>query len=152
MDEQNELVTVFSTALETAEEEAVAVCDLLVDSGLTAVVCDDATEGVEEGSWEVRVPQAQVEQAEAILVAQDETTAIDEDPGLDFVPLFEEGTEVSEMEAISLKTLLESTGIPAMIIGASQLPSLPFEIRVPADRLEEAEEVIRQAMAAGAEE
>jgi tripartite-type tricarboxylate transporter receptor subunit TctC len=40
---------------------------------------------------------------------------------------------------------LQKNGIPVMVVGASQYPNLPFEVRVPRGKLKEAEELIAQA-------
>lgn len=63
------------------------------------------------------------------------------------VPLTEGGLELelSEMESLSVKTLLEANGIQAMVVGASQMPNLPYEILVPASQLQEAIRVIKDS-------
>ena len=65
----------------------------------------------------------------------------------DLVPLTEGGLELelSEMESLSVKTLLEANGIQAMVVGASQMPNLPYEILVPASQLQEAIRVIKDS-------
>ena len=40
----------------------------------------------------------------------------------------------SEMEAISIKNLLDSNGIAAVLVGDSVLPNFPFEVRVARDQ------------------
>lgn len=144
-----ELVTVFRSGDPDAEDQAAEVCDLLVESGLTAVAFDDSEPGIVQGSWEVRVPQEQAADAESILAKPvAEGNPSDE---MDLVPVFEEGTELSEMEAMSLKALLESNGISVVTVGTPSMPNLPFEIRVPAEQLEAAEQIIQDAAALGAE-
>ena len=63
------------------------------------------------------------------------------------VPLTEGGLELelSEMESLSVMTLLEANGIQAMVVGASQMPNLPYEILVPASQLQEAIRVIKDS-------
>jgi hypothetical protein len=50
-----------------------------------------------------------------------------------------------------IRGVLESNGIPVMVVGATLYPNLPFEVRVPRGKLKEAEELIEQAEAAGPE-
>lgn len=72
---------------------------------------------------------------------------------VNLVPLTEGGLELelSEMESLSVKTLLEANGIQVVLQGASQMPNLPYELLVPANQLEEAIRVVREALAAGSE-
>lgn len=57
--------------------------------------------------------------------------------------------ELSEMDCIGLKPLLESSGIEAVIGGPSQLPNLPWQILVPSDKVADALRIIREARMAG---
>jgi hypothetical protein len=73
---------------------------------------------------------------------------------VDLVPVLEEdGTplEVTEMEATSLQSLLEASGIEAEIVGAEMMPNLPYRIQVPADQAKQAAEIIAEARATGSE-
>jgi len=74
-------------------------------------------------------------------------------PDLNLVPLTEGGLELelSEMEYLSLKTLLEANGIEVVVLGASQMPNLPYELLVPANQLDDAVRVISEARQAGPE-
>jgi hypothetical protein len=57
---------------------------------------------------------------------------------LDFATIHSgQGTE-AEMEAISIQSLLEANDIPCTVVGSQQIPSLPFEVRVPKFRMREA--------------
>ena len=145
MGETLELVTIYRAEGDSAEQEASDVCDTLVEAGYTAVVVDDSDPQVPEGAFEVRVPQDQAEAAQAVVGG-------DPSAELDLVPLFEQGTDLSEMEALNIKGLLEEHGIEAFVVGSETIPSIPFEIQVPRDRLEEAEKVVADALKATAEE
>ena len=68
---------------------------------------------------------------------------------LDMVTLWNSSSVNAEMEADMIRGVLESNGIPVMVVGASQYPILGFEVRVPRGKVKEAEEVIEQAEAAG---
>ena len=74
-------------------------------------------------------------------------------PELNLVPLTDGGLELvlSEMETLSVRTLLEANGIQVVVQGASQLPNLPYEILVPANQLQSAIQIIQDAQKAGAQ-
>jgi hypothetical protein len=75
---------------------------------------------------------------------------VDPSHELDMVTLYTATTIDSEMEAGVLTSLLESNGIPALVIG-SPVPSLGYQVQVPRDRAEEAARLIEEAQAAGPE-
>jgi hypothetical protein len=50
-----------------------------------------------------------------------------------------------ELEAMSIKSVLDANDIPAMVVGAHSLPSLEFQVQVPEHLLAQAEQVIRDA-------
>jgi hypothetical protein len=56
-----------------------------------------------------------------------------------------EGTSTAEVEALSIKSLLESNGIAALMVGDSVLPNLPFELKVARDQAERARQLIAEA-------
>src|SRR5439155_7399074 len=66
MARDSELITVFRSADHSAEEDAAEIRDRLMEAGIDAVVLDDDTPGVVEGTWEVRVPAADQARAEKI--------------------------------------------------------------------------------------
>ncbi|MEO8595625.1 MAG: hypothetical protein ABI759_20065 [Candidatus Solibacter sp.] len=68
---------------------------------------------------------------------------------LDMVTLWSSEGVSSEMEANTIRGLMESSGIPAMMVGAPQYPNLGFEVKVPRGRVKEAEELLDQAEASG---
>jgi hypothetical protein len=68
---------------------------------------------------------------------------------LDMVTLWTSGTVTAEMEADMIRGVLESGGIPVMVVGTSQYPNLPVEVKVPRGKVKEAEALIAQAEAAG---
>jgi hypothetical protein len=152
MPDQNALVTVYRSADSSAEDDARDVQARLMQAGIRAIVVGDDPAGVVEGSWEVRVPAQEVARATAIVdTPQPEPEDEDEVPtkglshDLDFVPVFSDQGIEAEMEAISIRSLLEANGIPSVMIGSSQIPSLPFEVRVPKSRLEEAKNLLESA-------
>jgi hypothetical protein len=151
MDNAADFFTVFRSEEGSTADEARSVCGQLVESGLNATLYEDT----QSGAWEVRVPAGQAEQAgEIISVNQpDWATASEEvDPtsDLDMVTVFSSETAaMSEMEAMSIKALLNSAGIPAVLVGNSTLPIFEFQVQVPREQAEEAERIVRDARAAG---
>jgi len=151
MSQKSELITVFRSAETDAEADAGEVRDRLAQAGIQAIMVGDETPGVIEGTWEVRVAPVDRERAEAIAAApqpepEDEVDVSDAalSHDLDFVPVFTRQTPDAEMEAISIQSLLEANGIPSVVVGSSQIPSLPFEVRVPKTRLEEAKSLLEE--------
>lgn len=68
---------------------------------------------------------------------------------LDLVAVFEAlGTE-AEMEAIAIHSILQANEIPAVLVGSSSLPNLPFQVKVPQDQVEQAQACLKEAKAAG---
>jgi hypothetical protein len=70
-----------------------------------------------------------------------------------FVPLSIGGAELelSELELAAVQPLLEAGGIDVIVQGATPLPNLPYELLVPEDQLEQARQILREAMQAGPE-
>ncbi|MBI3684256.1 MAG: DUF2007 domain-containing protein [Acidobacteria bacterium] len=79
----------------------------------------------------------------------EEQTPADPSHELDLETVFEAvGTE-AEIAAMAVQSMLDANGIPAVLIGTSTMPNLPFEVRVPHDHIEEARRQIAEAEAAG---
>ena len=78
------------------------------------------------------------------------TEGVNPSHDLDMVTLYTATTIDSEMEAGALSSLLESNGIPALVIG-SPFPALGYQVQVPRERAEEARRLIEEAEAAGPE-
>jgi hypothetical protein len=134
-----------------AEQDATAVRNLLMRNGLDAYLCDDTTPGVVKGSFEVRVPPAQVQQAESVIssVDQDDPGRADPSSELDMVALRQTTGGTGEMEALAIKSILDANGISSVMVGASSLPNLSFVVQVAKIDLEAAEAAIAEAEAAG---
>src|SRR5712691_6796735 len=157
MPDNAEFITVFRSADSTAERDAGDARERLAEAGIDAIVLGDDAPGVVEGTWEVRVAPSDQARAEAVLAlslpeAEDEDEVSEQglSHDLDFVSIFSAQGIEAEMEAISIQSVLEANGIPCTVIGSAQIPSLPFEVRVPKSRLEEAMgllEEVRQAAA-----
>jgi len=84
---------------------------------------------------------------------EQEASAETVDPSgeLDMVSIFSSQTIEAESEADVIRGLLEANGIPAIIVGNTQVPILIFEVKVPLARVEDARRVIAEAQAAGPE-
>lgn len=68
----------------------------------------------------------------------------------ELVTVFQSAGTTSDMEALSVKSLLEASGIEAVVVNTEMLPSLPEEVRVAREHATEAKRVIAAALAAGA--
>ena len=135
MSEQSELVTVFRSADDEAEEDARAIAELFSAQGLSPVVLDDSAPGVPEGAWEVQVAPSQVGRAEELIaearLPDEDLTDVDESSGLDMETVFSASSGTTqEMEATAVRSILEDAGIATVTIGDAVLPNLAFEIRV----------------------
>jgi hypothetical protein len=75
--------------------------------------------------------------------------ASDPKPGESFEPVWSSSNHDAEMESMSIKGLLDASGIPAMVVGPQVLPNLEFQVQVPAHLLEDAEAVIAEARKVG---
>jgi hypothetical protein len=64
-------------------------------------------------------------------------------------PVFSSSNHDAEMEAMAIKGLLDSSDIPAVIIGPQVLPTLEFQVQVPEDFLDRARQTIRDARQGG---
>src|SRR5262249_54443670 len=127
-----ELVTVFRSADAVAEVDAQVVMQLLADNGIQATLLDDDAPGVPEGAWEVRVDAPHSADAEMLISTLHlDDEVFDESHALDMVTVFRAAGSSAEMEAMSVKAMLESNGIAAMILSDSRLPNLPDQVRVP---------------------
>jgi hypothetical protein len=76
---------------------------------------------------------------------------VDPSHDLDMVVLFSSSTHDAEMEVLAIQSLLQANGIQAAVVGASQLPSLEFQVQVARAALPEAQRLLEEARAAGPE-
>jgi hypothetical protein len=143
--------TVYRSADNNAEEDATAIRNLLVRHGFEAQLCDSSSPGVVTGTYEVRVPADRAAEAEAVVarVDQDDPGRADPSHELDMVTIRRTMGTTGEVEALSIKGILDANGIPAFIVGTSTLPSLSFLVNVPKSEVERATTAIAEAEAAG---
>jgi len=128
-----------------AKEDAEVIMDLLTDEGIPATLRDDSAPGVPEGVFEVQVPAQHSARAEEVIAAHplpEETEMVDPSSALDLEPV---ASAASEMEAMSIKNLLESNDIAAVLVGDSVLPNFAFDVRVARDQAERARILIADA-------
>ena len=151
MAQNTEMVTVFRSADLTADDDAQALVDSLVEAGLHPLLANDDTPGVVSGTVEVRVPRAEQSDAEMIVAARTSHVAqeVDSSHALDLETVFSAEGITAEMEATTIKAVLEQEGIEAILVGSSTLPNLPFQVQVASELAPRATEVIREAQAAG---
>jgi hypothetical protein len=142
-------ITVFRSAEPSAEEDANTVLEMLTANGIPGGVFDDQIPGIPSGAWEVRVEAPDQERAEAVIAANPVEDDIDESHDLDLVTVFQSAGNFAEMEAMSVKSVLESNGIEAVIVGDSRWPNLPEEVRVAQEHVTEAKRLIAAALASG---
>ena len=149
-----DLVTVYRSMDANAKEDCETIADILAAEGLSPVLLDDSAPGVPEGTYEVRVPAAQAEQAEKLIAENplaDEVEQVDNSAGLDLEAIYhgEASNTMSEVEAMGIKNILEANGIAAVVVGNQVLPNLPFEVRVARDQVERARQLLVEAESAG---
>jgi hypothetical protein len=144
-----DLVTVYRSMDADAKEDADCILELLTDAGIQAVMLDDSSAGVPEGVFEVRVPAADATRAEELIAENplpDEAEEVDDSSALDLETV---ASAASEMEATSIKNLLESNDIAVVLVGDSVLPNFPFEVRVARDQADRARLLVSDAEATG---
>jgi len=84
-------------------------------------------------------------------MAQDQDAEVNPSHDLDLVTLFSSSNIDAEMEANNIHSMLEANGIPSVVVGATSIPSLEFQVQVPRAALEEAQHILEEARAAGPE-
>jgi hypothetical protein len=155
MDADHDLVTVFRSADPSAEEDAAAVRDVLAEAGLNPVLLPDTEPGVPEGAVEVRVSSASEASALQLInemhLAENGGLPADDSEDMDLVAVYEGAGTTGEVEAVSVRALLDSAGIPSVLIGVSPIPNLPFIVKVPRKMESVAREAIEVAKIGGAE-
>jgi len=132
-----------------AKENCEEILGLLEDAGMKGVLWDDSAPGVPEGVFEVRVPAADSARAEKLIAEnspEDEAEEADPSSDLDLETI---ASAASEMEALSIKNLLESNGIAAVLVGDAVLPNLAFEVRVARDQAARSRQLVRDAQRHG---
>jgi hypothetical protein len=70
---------------------------------------------------------------------------------LDMVNIYRSSTVDAEIEADVIRGILESNGVPAMVVTSFGFPPFGFEIRVPRQYEAQARQLISEAQAAGPE-
>jgi len=68
---------------------------------------------------------------------------------LDMVTLFSSSNHDAEMVAMEIQRILEANDISAVLVGASVIPSLDFQVQVPRADLERAQQILAEAEEAG---
>ena len=153
MDESPELVTVYRSMDDTAKQDCQTLVDVLTAEGLSPVLVDDTAPGVPEGVFEVRVPASQAAKAEEVIQANplpDEVADVDDAPELELESIYHsEGSSTAEMEAMAVKSILESNGIATIVVGDAVLPNLPFEVRVAREHAARARQLVAEAIQNG---
>jgi hypothetical protein len=76
-------------------------------------------------------------------------TSVNPSHSLDMVALYQSSAVDSGMEADIIRGILDSHGIPSLVLGAVGYPSLGFQVKVHRASLREAERLIEEAKDAG---
>ena len=76
-------------------------------------------------------------------------TTRDENSEESFVSIFSSSNHDGEMEALTIKAILDASGISAMVVGPHVLPSFEFQVQVPEHLAAQARQVIEEARQAG---
>jgi hypothetical protein len=74
-----------------------------------------------------------------------EHTSLEPEADESMVAVFSSSNHDGEMEAMAVKGVLDSNGIPAILVGPHVLPSLEFQVQVPAHLVDEARQTIHDA-------
>ena len=136
----------------SAEEDAKNILAALNEAGMEGVVLDEDAPGVVEGTWEVRVASEYESRALRLIETISEPPPpVEGNPSaaLDLVTIFEGSGTTAEIEALSIQSVLKASGIEAVLEGASELPNLPFAVKVPQVDRARAEAALAEARAAG---
>jgi hypothetical protein len=154
MTASSDLITVYRSMDASAKEDCESILEMLSEEGISAVMVDDSVPGVPEGTYEVRVPASDAPRAEELIDENplpDEVEDVDDSDNLDLETVFHvEGSSVTaEIEAMSVKNMLESNGIAAVLVGDSVLPNFPFEVKVAREQAARASKLIEDAESAG---
>jgi hypothetical protein len=67
----------------------------------------------------------------------------------DAVTVFSSSNHDAEMEALTIKGILDANSIPSVVVGPSVLPSLEFQVQVEAVHAAQAREAIEEAKISG---
>jgi Putative prokaryotic signal transducing protein len=144
-----DLITVFRSMDASAKEDAENILEMLTDAGLEAVLLDDSSPGVPEGVFEVQVPPADAARAEELIAENpppEDAELVDDSSALNLETI---ASATSEMEAMSIKNLLDANDIAAVLVGDSVLPNFAFEVRVARDQAQRARILIADAEQTG---
>lgn len=145
-----ETVTVFRSGDTNAQEEASVILDMLADAGLNPMMLTDDYPGVLQGTIEVRVPAEEEEAALDVIDSQSaEEAGGSPAHGYDLVELYRGMGTTGEVEALSIRSVLDANHIPSVLVGSMQMPNFPFRVMVPQLFNEAAQQALDEAAAAG---
>jgi hypothetical protein len=143
-----DFVTVYRSSDATAQEDCETIAGLLTGHGLSSKIVHDAA----LGAYAIQVSQADAAAAERLIDdnrAAGEGEQVDDSPNLDLQTIFAAVGISAEMQALSIKNVLEANGITAVMGGNSVLPYLPFEVKVAREQVDRARDLIAEAQIAG---
>ena len=141
----------FRSADSSALDDAADVLDLLSEAGMNPAIYTDEHPGVPKGAVEVRVPTGEEAAALDEIDRASQSAGIEGDSSaaMDLVEVYQGTGTTGEMEAMSVRAVLDAAGIPTVMVGTSELPNLPFMVKVPLAYEYQAFQVLEEARAAG---
>ena len=129
----------------TAKADCETLVAILAQNNIGAIVVGDASPGVPQGTFEVRVPAHHAARAEKLVAENplpDDVEEVDPSSKLDLETVFR--ADGGELQALTIKGLLESNGIATVLVGDAVLPNLAFELKVARDKAETARQLIAE--------
>jgi hypothetical protein len=82
-------------------------------------------------------------------MSTEENALADNSADLDLVDVFSGVGNMAEMEAMTTQAVLDSVGIQSVLVGSSQLPYLPFVVKVARNVSDQAVAALAAAQQAG---
>ena len=153
MSEHAEWVVVFRSMDPSAQEDAQDAQAILVEAGFSAEMVDDSAGDAPPGSFAIRVPAHNEAAAlDALRAAAAETAPLeagDPSAAMDLQEIYEGQGTTAELEAMSIEAVLKANGVPCVVQGAAEIPTLPFAVLVPQRDMERALAILEEARASG---
>jgi hypothetical protein len=142
---------VWRSADPDAEQLANEAFDYLIGNSIRSRLMTPRDPGMPPGAYALEVTPEEAPTAEALLARWQAERSSPADPSasLDLVPVFEGTGTTAEMEATEVQRLLDANGITAVMVGTPTIPTLPFEVRVARERLEDAQRILKEAQETG---
>ena len=150
MPPKDELITVYRSMDAEAKEDAENILELVNRCRAFKRPCWMTPRPVCRKAFsKCRCPPRDAARAEELIAENpppEEAEEVDDSSALDLEAV---ASATSEMEAMSIRNLLESNDIATVLVGDSVLPNFPFEVRVARDQADRARILIADAEKGG---